>query len=89
MSRRFTTAAAVLMLLVFDPACGKRPSPAADTYIERAADHEEREALTLARDDIDQEQRALVARKDAEIERLRKENKELRAKLAARAKDKR
>ena len=89
MSRRLTTAAAVLTLLALHLACAEHPSPAADPYIERAADAEEREALTRARDDIDREQRALVAQKDAEIERLREENEELKAKLAARAKDKR
>lgn len=86
MSRRVTTAAAVLGFLVLHPACGKKPSPAADPYIARAADAEEREGLTLARDDIDGEQRALLAEKDAEIERLRRENEELKARLAARAK---
>ena len=87
MSRRGSTAALVLALLALVPACGDRPSTAADPYIERAADAEEREALTLARDDIDREQRALVAQKDAEIERLRKENAELEAELAARSKN--
>jgi hypothetical protein len=82
-----TTAAAVLALLGLLPACRRQPSPAADPYIERAADAEEQEALALARDDIDREQRALAARKDAEIERLRRENEELKARLEARAKD--
>ena len=82
---RLATAAAVLAFLALHPACGERPSPAADPYLERAVDAEEREALMLARDDIDREQRALAARKDAEIERLRKENEELKAELAARA----
>ena len=85
MSARVAIAALALALLALHPACADRPSTAADPYIERAADAEEREALTLARDDIDREQRALVARKDAEIERLRRENDELAAKLAARA----
>ncbi|HXV76005.1 MAG TPA: hypothetical protein VD788_06745 [Candidatus Polarisedimenticolaceae bacterium] len=85
MSRRITTVTVLLTLLVLHAACGEQPSPAADPYIERAADREEREALTLARDDIDREQRAVVAQKDAEIERLREEQEELRAKLAARA----
>jgi hypothetical protein len=84
MSARWTPAAWVVTILALHPACGERPSTAADPYIERAADSEEREALTLARDDIDREQRALVAQKDAEIERLRRENEALQAKLAAR-----
>ena len=83
MNARFP-AALLLTTLVLHPGCGERPSTAADAYIERAADGEEREALTLARDDIDREQRALVAQKDAEIERLRRENEELAARLAAR-----
>jgi len=86
MNARVATAALIFASLALHPACGDRPSSAADPYIERAADAEEREALTLARDDIDQEQRALVAQKDAEIERLRRENEDLQAKLAARAK---
>jgi len=86
LSARVATAALALTLLVLHPACSERPSSAADPYIEQAADAEEREALTLARDDIDREQRALVAQKDAEIERLRRENEELEARLAARGK---
>ena len=89
MSPRITIAAMALALLALLPACGDQPSPAADSFIERAADAEEREALTLARDDIDQEQRALIALKDAEIERLRKENEELKTSLEARAKSRR
>jgi hypothetical protein len=65
---------------------GPDPSPAADPYIAQAADDEEREGLTLARDDIDAEMGAVAAEKDAEIERLRKENEELRAELEARRK---
>jgi len=85
LSRRMTTAMALLTLLALHPGCVEQPSPSADPYIARAADAEEREALALARDDIDREQRALVAQKDVEIERLRKENAELKARLAARA----
>lgn len=59
-------------------------STAADAYISQAEDPEEREALTMARDDIDAEMRAEAERLDREIERLRKENEELKAKLAAR-----
>jgi hypothetical protein len=80
-SRRITHVAAVLTLLALHPSCADRPSTAADRYIANATDSEEREALTLARDDIDEEQRALVAQMDAEIERLRKENEALRKKL--------
>ena len=86
MSRRGTIAVAVLTMLALLPACGERPSPAADAYIERAVDTEERDALTLARDDIDEEQPAVVAEKDAEIARLREENEGLRERLAERTK---
>ncbi|HEY3175935.1 MAG TPA: hypothetical protein VGK94_09295 [Candidatus Polarisedimenticolia bacterium] len=57
------------------------PSAAADEVIASSADEEERKGLTQARDDIDAEQREVVARKDAEIEKLRKENEALRARL--------
>ena len=87
MNARVATAALALTMLALHPSCGDRPSSAADPYIERAVDAEEREALQLARDDIDREQRALVAQKDAEIERLRKEHEELEARLAARRKN--
>jgi len=68
-------------------ACGGgKPSVAADAYIEEAADAEEREGLTQARDDIDDEMRDLAVERDAEIERLRQENEDLRSRLAARRK---
>ena len=70
-------------LLCVAGACGKseRPSPAADDVIAKSSNAEEREGLTRARDDIDEGMRRAVAEKDAEIERLRKENDELRKKL--------
>jgi len=75
---------AVLPLLAL-AACGSGDaSPAADPYISQAGDSEEREALIMARDDIDAEMREQAAELDLEIERLRKENEELKAKLAAR-----
>lgn len=62
------------------------PSPAADRYIARAADDEEHAGLTQARDDIDDEMRAIVDERQEELARLRKENEELKAKVAAREK---
>ena len=82
-------AAFSLLLVVALPSCGgssESPSTAADPYIAKAADDEETEGLVQARDDIDAEMRARAAEKDEEIERLRKENENLRARLAARAK---
>ena len=74
-----------LLLGLGSAACtGSDPSPAADRYIEQAEDEEERQALIEARDEIDHEMRAISAEKDAEIERLRKENEELKAHLRAR-----
>jgi hypothetical protein len=61
-------------------------SPAADAAIAKAADSEEREGLTQARDDIDAEMGAVAAERDAEIARLKSENDALRARLAARSK---
>jgi len=61
-------------------------STAADPYISQAADGEEREGLTQARDDIDAEMREEAEELDREIERLRKENEELKAKLAEKRK---
>jgi hypothetical protein len=63
--------------------CGGRQnaSPAADEVIATAENDEERAGLTQARDDIDSEMRRVAAEKDAEIERLRKENEALRKKL--------
>jgi hypothetical protein len=76
-----------LPIVLASAACGgSSASSAADPYIARAADDEEREGLTAARDDIDAEMRAAVAGRDAEIERLRKQNEELKARLAAKKK---
>jgi len=57
------------------------PSSSADGLIAEASDDEERRGLTQARDDIDAQMRDLVAGKDAEMEKLRKENEALRARL--------
>jgi hypothetical protein len=62
-----------------DPASSH--SSSADRFIAEAADDEERRGLTQARDDIDAQMRDLVAGKDAEIEKLRKENEALQARL--------
>ena len=43
---------------------------------------DERRGLAQARDDIDAGMRAEAVKKDAEIEKLRKENEALRARLA-------
>jgi len=76
--------AAILPLLAL-AACGSGDaSTAADPYISQAEDSEERDALIMARDDIDAEMREQAGELDREIERLRKENEELKAKLAAR-----
>ncbi len=63
---------------------GGPPSTAADAYLARAEDDEEREGLSQARDDIDAEMRSLAEERDAEIERLRKENEALRARVEER-----
>jgi hypothetical protein len=76
---------AALFLLLSAGCGGNSASTAADPYISQAADGEEREGLTQARDDIDAEMRAVAAQKDAEIARLEKENAALKARLAARA----
>lgn len=57
-------------------------SPAADELIRGAEDDEERRGLAQARDDIDTRMSREAAEKDAEIEKLRKENEALRARLA-------
>ena len=81
----------VLGLLLSTPAfvaCGPgggqaaSPSTAADEVILGADDEEERQGLKQARDDIDAEMIKEAAQKDAEIEKLRKENEALRARLA-------
>lgn len=57
------------------------PSTAADEIIAASTDDEELKGLTQARDDIDAEMRDVAAAKDAEIEKLRRENEALRARL--------
>ncbi len=76
-------AAAILLLLLATgcPGGSAGPSTAADAYIAQAEDEEERLALIEARDEIDAEMREEAAEMDAEIERLRKENEELRRRL--------
>lgn len=72
--------------------CGGRapgagtPSSAADAAIGQAADAEEREGLTAARDDLDARYRAEYEAKQAELERLEEENKRMREELARREK---
>jgi hypothetical protein len=55
------------------------PSPAADALIESAASQEEREELATVRDEVDAQKRAEAEALDAEIERLERENAELRS----------
>jgi len=81
---RLRLAAAGLLLISLTACGGAGASTAADPYIAQAADGEERDGLTQARDDIDVEMRAVAAQRDAEIARLQKENAELKARLAAR-----
>lgn len=56
---------------------GGEPSHAADAIIERAAIPEEREALDRIRDDVEAEMREKLR----EIERLERENEQLRRSL--------
>ncbi len=85
MRGRAATTALLLLAASLAAGCGgEAPSTAANPYIAQAADEEEREALIMARDDIDAEMRTRVAEKDAEIERLQEEKRELEEKLAAR-----
>jgi len=79
-------AVAGLVLAASLAACSGRASSAADPYIAQAGDAEEREGLTAARDDIDAEMSAVAAEKDREIDRLKQENAELKARMAARKK---
>jgi ABC-type glycerol-3-phosphate transport system substrate-binding protein len=83
--RRGPLVAALLLIALATAGCGgDSASPAADAYIAEAADSEERDGLIQARDDIDAEMRAVAARKDEEIEKLRREKEELEAELAER-----
>ena len=78
-------AAMALAAVIVAPACGgDGPSTAAEEFISQAEDAEEREGLRQARDDIDSEMRRIVAERDAEIDRLRKEREELEARLRER-----
>ena len=79
-------AAGICFLLLSGCSGSGDHSSAADAYIAKAADSEEREGLTQARDDIDAEMSAQAAQRDAEIARLKVENEELKARLSARAK---
>jgi hypothetical protein len=76
----------VLLLILLATGCpgGGDPSTAADPYIAQAESEEEREALIEARDEIDAEMREEAAERDFEMERLRKENEELRRRLRER-----
>jgi len=60
------------------PPASEGPSLAADAMIEKAKTPEERLALEKARDEVDAEMREKIRVLDAEIERLRKENEQLR-----------
>jgi hypothetical protein len=62
-----------------DPALPPGASPAADALIEGAASPEEREQLAAVRDEVDAQKRAEAEALDAEIERLERENAELRS----------
>lgn len=86
-SARLGLALLALPIALACAACGgSSASSAADPFIAQATDDEERDGLTAARDDIDAEMRAAVAERDAEIERLRRQNEELKARLAAKKK---
>ena len=79
MSRRFVGLAIVLA------ACGSREpaadhSHATDEIIANAKTPEERSELTRVRDEVDAAARDHIRKLDAEIERLEKENAELRKK---------
>jgi len=77
MKPRFVCLAIVLA------ACGSRqPAPdhshAADKIIDAAATPEERAELTRVRDEVDAAAQDRILELDAEIERLKKENAEIR-----------
>ena len=69
---------ALLALIAACAAPPSGPSPAADTLIDGAKTPEERAQLIAVRDQVDAEKRAEAAALDAEIERLMRENAELR-----------
>jgi hypothetical protein len=75
----------VLALAMGCPGGRGESSTAADTYIAQASSDEERKALIEARDEIDAEMRVQAAERDAEIERLRRENEDLRRRLRERS----
>lgn len=60
------------------------PSTAADAVLARASSDDERRALENARDEIDARAREEIAARDAEIDRLKRENDELRRRLGER-----
>jgi hypothetical protein len=69
---------AVLALTAACAAPPSGPSPAADTLIHGAKTPEERAQLIAVRDQVDAEKRGEAAALDAQIERLTRENAELR-----------
>lgn len=81
MTRSSFVAAVLMALAVTGCGTGEEPSTAADEVIAAAGDAEEAEALRRARDDIDRQMCQVAAGKDAEIERLKRENEELRRRL--------
>lgn len=80
-SRVATLIAVAAASLIFS-GCDGGGSTAADSFIAQAEDPEERAALTEARDDIDAMMKKSLEELDQEVERLRKENEELKARLA-------
>jgi hypothetical protein len=77
-SVRLPSLTALLALIASCAAPPSGHSPAADTLIDGAKTPEERTQLIAVRDQVDAEKRAEAAALDAEIERLTRENAELR-----------